>query len=245
MERVRSVVTPTQVVLFWMDEVHRFATPTAWIGSLKGQPDGAYPLIRLPAQARAAVRQDMKGQAQDAIKRAVQLAEKDAIFLFHLFMHANRNVLEEQRANWLQVCLLALAFDATVDSGTPLFGRQPWAEAAEHFLLEVYAATGAVDYIARRYFEGRSPLFPNAAECAEALVEYAEQVVGLHNDWVRERGPLGAQPIVCADLKRRSVEAAIRIVEQTVRLAKAETLVALGERRAAVALLQNRGSEAT
>jgi hypothetical protein len=238
MERVRTVVTPTQTVLFWMEEVLRFYTLRDWVVSLKGQPDGAYPLIRLPAQARAAVRQDMKGQAQDAVKRAIQIAEKDAIFLFHLFMNTNKNQLEEQRANWLHVGLLVLAFDATVDTGVPLFGRQPWAEAAERFLLEVYAATGAAEYIARRYFEGCSLLFPQAADCVASLVEYTEQVVDLHNDWVRERGPAGAQPIAYPELKKRAVEGAVALVERTVRLAKAETLAVLGDRRAAVQLIQ-------
>jgi hypothetical protein len=236
--RVSSVMTPTQTVLLWMEEVHRFYTLRDWAVSLKGQPDGAYPLIRLPAQARAAVRQEMKGQAQDAVKRAMQLAEKDAIFLYHLFMNANRNLLEEQKANWLHVTLLCLAFDRTVDEGAPMFGRQPWAEAAERFLLDLYANVGAAECIAKRYFEGHAPLFPKVAEDLQTLVDYTEQVVELYDDWLRERGPADSQSIVCSAMKKRSVESAVALVEQTVRLSKAETLIDLGHRRAAVELIQ-------
>ena len=124
LERVRTVVTPTQVVLLWMEEVHQFYSLRDWTLSLKGKPDGAYPLVRLPAQARAAVRQEMKGQAQDAVGRAVQSAERDAIFLFHLFANANRNVLEEQKANLYHLMLLCATLMLARDEA-PIVGRSP------------------------------------------------------------------------------------------------------------------------
>ena len=46
-------------------------------------------------------------------------------------------------------------------------------------------------------------------------------------------------------MKQRSVERATASVEQTVRLAKVETLVDRGERRAALELIQQRYQEAS
>src|SRR6266542_3457166 len=55
LERVGTVVNPTQLFRMWMEEVHQFYTLRDWSVSLVGKPDGAYPLVQLPAKARAAV----------------------------------------------------------------------------------------------------------------------------------------------------------------------------------------------
>jgi hypothetical protein len=246
LERVKTIVTATQVVLLWMEEVQQFYALRDYVVSLKGKPDGAYPLVRLPAQARAAVHQELKGQAQDAVRRAADSAERDAIFLFHLFMNTNRNLLEERKANWLQAGLLNATLRPGKAGKAPTFGRRPWGDAASAFLVEVYAHTSAVHYIAKRYFQGRSPLFPQTAEDLHDLVEHTEQLVDIYNDGLFALNAAGevvptpelGVPIEVAAVKKRSVEPAIALVEQTVRLAKAETLVDLGDRRAAAQLIQ-------
>src|SRR6266511_3006686 len=94
LERVGTVVTPTQLFRMWMEEVHQFYSLRDYVVSLMGKPEGAYPLVRLPAQMRAALHKEMKGQAQEAVARAGDVAARDVMFLFHLFMNANRNLLE-------------------------------------------------------------------------------------------------------------------------------------------------------
>ena len=110
----------------------------------------------------------------------------------------------------------------------------------------MYAQQGAVQYLGKRYFAGRSPLFTATADHIAALVSLSEQMVELYNDWLVELGPddelrptpgLG-EPIDLADVKQRSGERATAIVEQTVRLAKAETLIDGGDRRSAALLVQ-------
>ena len=126
LERVRTVVTPTQVLLLWMDEVHQFYSFRDYVLSLKGKPDGAYPLVRLPAKARAAVHQELKGQAQETIRKAADTAERDAMFLFHVFVNANRNLLEQQQADWFHALALFLAAKPRRKTREPLtFGREP------------------------------------------------------------------------------------------------------------------------
>src|SRR5439155_22793356 len=148
-----------------------------WAASLVGKPEGAYPLVRLPAQMRAAVHKEMKGQAQAAPGRAVDAAQRDVVFLFHLFMNANKNHIEARRTNWLEVTLLCAMDTQAGPDEAPSFGRQSWAEAATRFLLDVYGEAGAVDYLSKRYFGGRNPLFPDLVEDSKALVEHAEQMV--------------------------------------------------------------------
>ena len=252
LERVGTVVNPTQLFRMWMEDAHQFYSLKDWAASLKGKPEGAYPLVRLPAQMRAAVHKEMKGQAQEAVARAGDVAARDVMFLFHLFMNANRNLLEVRRANWLHVTLLCVMDNEAGPDKAPSFGRQPWAEAATRFLLDVYGEVGAVDYLTRRYFSGRSPLFPDLAEDVKALIEHAEQMTELYNDSLYKLGPGGklvpkperGEPIDLADVKTGSVERATASVEQTVRLSKAETLVDRDERRAAVELIQQPFKEA-
>jgi len=201
---------------------------------------------------RAAVHKEMKGQAQEAVARAADVAERDVIFLFHLFMNANKNLLETRRANWLHALVLSLTEKPANKDQPPTFGREPWAEAATTFLLSVYGEVGAVDYLSRRYFGGRSPLFAEVAEDTKALVAHTEQVVELYNDCLHKLGPSRklvlkpgmGEPVDLAAVKKRSVEQATASVEQTVRLSKAETLVDRGERRAAAELIQQGFQEA-
>ncbi len=166
-------------------------------------------------------------------------------------MNANRNLLEVRRANWLHVTLLCVMDNEAGPDKAPSFGRQPWAEAATRFLLDVYGEVSAVEYLSKRYFGGRSPLFSDLAEDVTALVGHAEQMVELYNDACYKLGPRGklvlsgrGEPIDVADVKKRSVAQATASVEQTVRLSKAETLVDRGERRAAVELIQQPLKEA-
>src|SRR6266542_2017810 len=147
LERVGTVVNPTQLFRMWMEEVHQYHALGDYTRSLVGKPDGAYPLVRLPALMRAAVHQEMKGQAQEAVARAVNTAQRDVIFLFHLFMNANKNLIEVRRGNWLELTLLCVMDTHAGPDQAPSFGREPWAEAATRFLLHVYGEAGAVDYL--------------------------------------------------------------------------------------------------
>jgi len=252
LERVGTVVNPTQLFRMWMEEVHQYRSLGDYTRSLVGKPDGAYPLVRLPAQMRAAIHKEMKGQAQEAVARAVDAAQRDVAFLFHLFMNANKNLIEVRRTNWLELTLLSVMDTQAGPEQAPSFGRQPWAEAATRFLLGVYGEAGAVDYLSKRYFGGRSPLFPDLDADLKALVEHAEQMVELYNDSLWKLGPGGklvpkperGEPIDLADVKQGSVKRATPSVEQTVRLSKTETLVDRGERRAAVELIQQPFKEA-
>ncbi len=141
---------------------------------------------------------------------------------------------------------LSVTLTRTPPHEAPSFGRQPWAEAATGFLLDVYGEVRAVDYLSTRYFGRRSPLFPAVAEDVKSLVEHAEQLVELYNDGLYQLGrgdklvlkrSMG-KPIDLADVKKRSVEYATATVEHTVRLSKAETLMDMGDRRAAAELIQ-------
>ena len=101
--------------------------------------------------------------------------------------------------------------------------------------MELYAAAGAVDRIARRYFLGHSPLFAETAEQLRRAVELAEQLVDLYNDSLGRTRK--TKEVDCVALKQRSAEQAIAEVAHT-RLSQAETLRTLGDTHAAAVLIQ-------
>lgn len=74
LSKVEGRLTPTQAVILWMEEAHVFPSFFAYVQSLDGQPDAAYPLYRLPDQVEAATRGAMKGQPREEVDRAVRKA---------------------------------------------------------------------------------------------------------------------------------------------------------------------------
>src|SRR6266851_1025437 len=87
--KVEHSLTPKQAVLLWMEEAHKLGSMHKYALSLKGQPDGAFPLIKLPKQVESAVRDSMKGQKREWVDRSVERAVKDLFFLFKLQFQAN------------------------------------------------------------------------------------------------------------------------------------------------------------
>src|SRR5688572_22735170 len=85
---------------------------------LEPQGDGAFPLIKFPRQVEQSVRQDLYGMPAADRQRAVYLAVKDVIFLFHVFQQANDAVLTHERAHLLLVAYLGeLLRGCTRDTG--------------------------------------------------------------------------------------------------------------------------------
>ena len=95
--KIETSLTPKQAVLLWMEEAHKAGSVHKYALSLKGQPDSAFPLVKLPKQVEQAVRDSMKGQKREWVDRALQRAIKDVIFLFKLQFQANIDFMREKQ----------------------------------------------------------------------------------------------------------------------------------------------------
>ncbi len=62
--KIETSLTPKQAVLLWMEEAHKAGSVHKYALSLKGQPDSAFPLVKLPKQVEQAVRDSMKGRRE-------------------------------------------------------------------------------------------------------------------------------------------------------------------------------------
>ena len=112
MDKLEGALTPRQAFLLWMGEAHGYGSLEDYARSIKGGPESAWPLVRLPDQVTKAVEQAMKGEPPDLIRRRVRQALRDVLFLFHLHQQVNRTFLEQERCFWAQGLALATGLNA-------------------------------------------------------------------------------------------------------------------------------------
>ena len=100
-------LTPRQAIVLWLQEAHAFNTMEEYVHHLKSQPDSAAPIDKLTGQVEEAVRETVKGQPREEIRRAVYQAHKDVLFLFFLHQQVNRKLMSENRYYWTRWLLLS------------------------------------------------------------------------------------------------------------------------------------------
>ena len=91
-QKLEAGLTPKQAILLWIQEAHAFHSVEDYVSDLMNQPKSAWPMVRLPDQVEAKVRESLKGQPKEEINRAVRQAWRDVLLLFHLHQQANRVV---------------------------------------------------------------------------------------------------------------------------------------------------------
>jgi hypothetical protein len=219
--------------------------------TLRGASDEAYPLVRLGRQMEQAVCASYRGARtpEQEVWHAVRMAVRDAGFLYFLISQLNFRALEQRRANWLHIALVAEMLRASFerdDRDLMAFWRKEAVEAVH----EAHVQQGAAEVIARRYFDGTSPYFPDVGARVEAQVAEVALVVGLFNDLLplldppkrkRKGAATEEQGLAPIDLERerREAQPAMRArMALIVDLAKSEAWRLIGERNKGYALLE-------
>jgi len=242
---IETALTPREAMLAWMAEAHAFGSLQVYMASLKDAPDEAFPLLRLGRQMEASVRRSRQGQPRDQVWTAVRMAVRDAGFLYYLFSQCNFRVLEQRRANWLHIALVAEMLRTAIERESEAQLALWWRE-AEKAAVTSYVQQGAVDSIAQRYFDGRNPLFPEIAESVAAQVKTIEWVIGIFNEVFeipakprskRRKGPTDPPQLDLVDLREGATSAIEQEVALIVALAKAEAWRLIGEREKASELM--------
>ena len=90
LEGLEGNLTPQEAVILWMREVHAFASYSGYCHWLLDQPEETFPLMRLPRQVVAAVRNRHKGMPDQAIRDELFQVQKEVVFLY--FVHKEMNV---------------------------------------------------------------------------------------------------------------------------------------------------------
>jgi hypothetical protein len=92
--KLEGALSPKAATLLWLEEAQQFRSLPAYVAWLIDQPISASPLERVPAQARTAVVEAMRGQPREAVREAAHGAVRDGLFLVELVLRLN-SVAEE------------------------------------------------------------------------------------------------------------------------------------------------------
>jgi hypothetical protein len=245
-DKVEESLTPRQAVLLWLEEATQCGSMRAYVLSLKGGPQSAFPLYRLPDQIDRSVRSAMTGHSRTAVEAATAKAVRDVAFLYYLLVQINGRELADRRANCLQL-MLVIERLRTFILGDPLNGERhdQWREFVANLSERLFALEGAAERIAAQYLGGRSPLFPEETDNLRSLHTQFVGMIELYNDRLldadlrprRGRKLVAPPPIDLEALRKRTSDAATALVHELVTAAKVEALIMVGERKQAFSLM--------
>src|SRR6266571_4740654 len=118
LRRVEDALYPSEAMALWLQEAKQEHRSLAeLVGSLRPQPEEAWPLFRLTHQAETAAKGRLKSQAAllagrgsgqrvQYLDRGSRDAVRDVATLWYLFVEVNGRFMAEKRALYLLVALL-------------------------------------------------------------------------------------------------------------------------------------------
>src|ERR1035437_8100364 len=83
---VETALTPTQLVLRWLDEAHAFGDLESYVRSQLAEPSSEGPLDRLAREAASGARASLRGKRPEILDAAVRTALRETVFRFDLVM---------------------------------------------------------------------------------------------------------------------------------------------------------------
>jgi len=83
---LETSLTPTQLVLRWLDETHAFGDLESYVRSQLAEPSAEGPLDRLAREAASGVRVSLRGKRPEIVDAAVRTALRETVFRFDLVM---------------------------------------------------------------------------------------------------------------------------------------------------------------
>lgn len=163
---LETSLTPTQLVLRWLDEAHQYGTFEASAAALLDVPLDEMPLNRLCREAQESARRSV-ASSRDEVNRAVRKALRETVFRFFLVLRANvttHEVLEKE--TYIQAAMSSfVAMLVAPDERSPdydaLLGQA--CSVLLSRVAELESRAEARLRAARRYLDGRELLFPDLA----------------------------------------------------------------------------------
>jgi hypothetical protein len=179
--KVEAALTPKEGALVWLQEAKSHGSLMAYMETLRGAPMSAFPLQRLSDQVEASVRANSKGKSADDTWQAVRMAVRDVSFLDYLVSNLNFRIMDKQRERWLQISFATVMLNQALDRERE-DSIQRWAQETLFAAQGAYTPQRMAELVARRYFDGHSPLFPQVEEGVARQARHIEEIVGICND---------------------------------------------------------------
>jgi hypothetical protein len=175
---VETALTPTQLVLRWLDEAHAFGDLESYVRSQLAEPSAEGPLDRLAREAARGVRVSLRGKRPEVVGAAISIALRETVFRFDLVLRilvTTHELLD--REGLIQAALSAhlalLTTEGRVERKRDTTYLERFATLRGLLLLrvtELRAAQEARAFVEGRYLAGHTALFP------DAVTAWAEQL---------------------------------------------------------------------
>jgi hypothetical protein len=233
LDGLEATLTPTQLVLRWLEEAHAFGDLEPYVASLLAQDPPVAVLDRLAGEAESGARTAMRGKRSEIIDAAVRSALRETVFRFELAMRINvaaHDLLEREflidAAISAQVALL-VAEDRTTRRADPTYAARlaSMRDLLTHRLSELRAQEQARAIVQERYLDGHPALFPVLAKAWASQIESTAAIMDLAVRLAELDGVAPSSPAKAEALTVRTTE----LVGDLIEPAKAEALEKLGE----------------
>ena len=184
---IEASLTPTQLVLRWLDEAHAFGDLESYVRSQLAGPSSEGPLDRLAREAASGVRVSLRGKRPEVVGAAVASALRETVFRFDLVMRilvTTHDLLEREglieAALSARLALLTSEGRAERRRDTTYPERFATLRGLLLFrLAELRAAQEAREAVEVRYLAGHTALFPDAVEAWDAQLRSTEIIADL------------------------------------------------------------------
>jgi len=230
---IEASLSPTELVLRWLDEAHAFGDLESYVRSLLAEPSPEGPLDRLCREAERGARASPHGKRPEVVDAAVRSALRETVFRFELVMRINvtaHNLLEREALidAALSAHLALLTTEGRQARRRDSTYRERFATRRDLFtgrVGELRAAQDARAVVEKRYLDGHAALFPDAVKAWDEQRKSTETLADLA---CRLAELDGVPPAELADPDAVAARPA-ELVADLVEPAKATALEKLGE----------------
>jgi len=232
--KLEASLTPTELIVRWLDEAHAFSSFVAYVDSLLDEPEASFPLNRLLREAVAGVRTTTKaGSERD---RATNSALRETAFRFQLALGINTATHELVEKEVLYNLIVTSQFALYLSDGPiPPVGPPQFhqiLDIAAWRVTELRANAEARSIVETRYLSGHPAAFPDVIVAFNERLASAEHAMALavrlaeieQHDW----GAVGDPAVV--------TERSSQLVEDLVQPARSTALEKLGDGRRALGI---------
>jgi hypothetical protein len=185
--RLESALTPTELVLRWLDEAHAFGDLESYVRGQLAEPSFEGPLDRLAREAATGARASLRGKRPEVVDAAIRSVLRETVFRFDLVMRilvTTHDLLEREglidAALSAHIALLTTEGRATRRRDTTYLERFARLRCLLLFrVAELRAAQDARALVEQRYLAGHTALFPDAVKAWDEQVRNTETIADI------------------------------------------------------------------
>ena len=240
---LEAALSPTELVVRWLDEAHGYGGIEAYVRSMLDDPAVVPPADQLARAAASGARASLRAKGSEVIGKAVDTAIREAIFRFELVLRINTvsHELIDRQMLLDGVFSAQLAMLATAGQDA---GRRDMADLRRFAQLrqliigrldELEAAGQARLTVEERYLAGHPALFPDGIAAWTEQLKNSE-AIGRLAVGLAEKDGLALPPPQDPDAMAVRVT---QLIDDLVEPAKVIALEQLGEGRRAFGIATN------